>query len=306
MSERNVKMRGATAVAYQNKDITSKILGESLKNKSFAAYGLNIPRIVDVLPTNLPVIEANELRIDNLFLLEDGSLALVDYESTYADIDKIKYLSYIIRTLKRNMKADKIPKKIRMIVIYTADIEPEQTRPRMDIGCLQFELEEAFLMNLESEEIETRLREKLKNKQALTEAEQMQFMILPLTYKGKAQKQACIRRCFELAKVIEQDEAQTFILAGMLVFADKVVTKEDSRAIKEWIMMTKVGQLFEEEKIEAVKKAVDEATKEAAKEEKIKTAKKLLSRGFPIGDILEITETLTFEEIEKLAKEIEK
>lgn len=45
MSERNVKMRGATEVAYQNKDITSKILGESLKNKSFAAYGYWVPSI---------------------------------------------------------------------------------------------------------------------------------------------------------------------------------------------------------------------------------------------------------------------
>lgn len=153
-------------------------------------------------------------------------------------------------------------------------------------------------MELKSEEIETRLREKLKNKQALTEAEQMQFMILPLTYKGKAQKQECIRRCFELAKEIEQDEAQTFILAGMLVFTDKVVTKEDSRAIKEWIMMTKVGQLFEEEKIEAVKKATKDA--------EIKTAKKLMLKGYPLEDIFEITETLTIEELRQLAKEVEK
>ena len=32
---------------------------------------------------------------------------------------------------------------------------------------------------------------------------------------------------------------------GMLVFADKVITTEDSKQIKEWIMMTKVGLLFE-------------------------------------------------------------
>jgi hypothetical protein len=34
--------------------------------KSFSVYGLDIPKIIQVLPTNLPEIEANELRIDNL------------------------------------------------------------------------------------------------------------------------------------------------------------------------------------------------------------------------------------------------
>lgn len=63
-------------------------------------------------------------------------------------------------------------------------------------------------------------------------------------------------------------------------------------------MMTKVGQLFEEEKIEAVKKATKDA--------EIKTAKKLMLKGYPLEDIFEITETLTMMELRQLAKEVEK
>ena len=47
-------------------------------NKSLAVYGVNLPKIKAVMPTNLPAIEANELRIDNLFRLEDDSLALIE------------------------------------------------------------------------------------------------------------------------------------------------------------------------------------------------------------------------------------
>ena len=72
-----------TAVAYQNKDIVSKIFGEAMKEKSLKAYGLNVPKVVDVLPTNLPALELHELRIDNIFVLEDGSYAIIDYESKY-------------------------------------------------------------------------------------------------------------------------------------------------------------------------------------------------------------------------------
>ena len=55
-------------------------LSETYKNRSFEAYGLNLPRIKAVLPTNLPAVSVNEKRIDNLFLLEDDTLP---YEVTY-------------------------------------------------------------------------------------------------------------------------------------------------------------------------------------------------------------------------------
>lgn len=300
-----------TEIAYQNKDITSKILGENLKHKSFAVYGINVPRICQVLPTNLPAIEANELRLDNLFLLEDGSLALVDYESDYDQADKVKYLNYITRTVKRcfeegSTRAAEVP-KIRMIVIYTADIKPEKTQAIFDVGCLQLQTEEAFLSIIDSEKTEIQLEEKIKNGKPLTEEEQMKFIILPLTYQGKEEKQKCIQRCFALAREVEDVKVQTFILSGMLVFSDKVVTREDSKRIREWIMLTKVGQLFEEEKLDYAKKAVEEAVLEVRKEaeeatekEKRNTAAKLLKKGFSTAEILEVIEGMTAEEVEKL------
>lgn len=299
-----------TAIAYQNKDIASKIFGENLKEKSFAAYGVKLPKVVDVLPTNLPIIEANELRIDNLFLLEDGSLALVDYESDYADENKIKYLNYVVRTLKRNMKINHLRKKIRMIVIYTADIEPEQTSSRLDVGCLQFQMEEAFLSEINASAIEAQISEKIQKKISLTSEEQMQLIILPLTHKTKEEKQESVKRNFELVKNIEDEKIRTFVLSGMLVFADKIVTREESKRIKDWIMMTKVGQLFEEEKQEAIKEAIKETTKQvteqATKKAMIGAARKMLLKNMPVEVILDITESLTRKELEQLEKEISK
>ncbi len=70
-------------IAYQNKDITSKLLAENFKGKTFRVYGLDIPEVKAVLPTNIPSVRANELRLDNLFELVDGTIALVDYESDF-------------------------------------------------------------------------------------------------------------------------------------------------------------------------------------------------------------------------------
>lgn len=88
-------------IAYQNKDILFKILDQTYKEKSFAAYGIDLPPIRELLPTNLPKISANEKEIDNLFLLEAGTYAIVDYESELKKLNKIKYLNYITRVMEK-------------------------------------------------------------------------------------------------------------------------------------------------------------------------------------------------------------
>lgn len=296
-------MSGNNNVAYQNKDVTAKYLEEHLENKTFAVYGVDAPKIVQVLPTNLPVIEANELRLDNLFLLEDGSLALVDYESSYSDKDKIKYLNYIIRTLKRNMGKEGVNRRIRMIVIYTADIEPRQTRADMDIGCLQFRIEEAFLTQLDSQAIEKGIREKLEQGEQLSAEEQMEFIILPLTYKGKVEKQRCIKRCFEMIKQLGNEGEQVFLLSGMLTFSDKVIDIEDSKKIREWIKMTKVAKLFEDEKLEYGRQQAKEAAKKAAIDKEVELVRRMISRGYTMSDIMEVATILTKDDIMDLMGE---
>lgn len=86
-------------IAYQNKDITSKAFAERFKGKSLKVYGLDIPTIKRVLPTNIPQIQANELKIDNVFLLVDDTIAIIDYESTYDEKNKHKYILRICQNL---------------------------------------------------------------------------------------------------------------------------------------------------------------------------------------------------------------
>ena len=94
-------------IAYQNKDITSKVLAENFKGKTFRVYGLDLPKVRQALPTNIPAVKANELRLDNLFELADGSAAIVDYESEYRSDDKVKYLNYLTGIANRYLKEKK-------------------------------------------------------------------------------------------------------------------------------------------------------------------------------------------------------
>ena len=305
--EKNNNQNPDSEITYHNKDVVSKLFGEKLKNKLFEVYGLEMPEITEVLPTNLPAVEANEMRLDNLFRLKDDSLALVDYESVYDYEDKIKYLNYIVRTLKRYKVFKDSKQIIRMIVIYTGDVEKGKTIDKLDVGCLQLKVEEVFLSELNAEKIEKNLCQKIHAGETLSEQEQMQFIILPLVYKGVEEKQNCIQRCFEMGKKIENREIQMFVFTGLLVFTDKVIRREDSEKIRGWLGMTKVGQIIAEEIEQAVSevrrqadKEKKEAVQEATKDANYSTARKLLECGVSVDQILQCIDGLTRGEVERM------
>ena len=51
----------------------------------------------------------------------------------------------------------------------------------------------------------------------------MQFMILPLSYRTKEEKAQKAAEMAELAEQIQEREQQLFVMAGLLVFADKII-----------------------------------------------------------------------------------
>lgn len=235
-------------IAYQNKDITSKLFADRFKGKSLKVYGIDIPLIKQVLPTNIPQIKANELRIDNVFLLEDDTIAIIDYESAYKKENKHKYISYINHVVEYYSKEWGESFDVRMIVIYTADVKRSQTSNSFDVGCLRLEIESAYLSELNSEEILNRIERKVRKKVVLTEEELMEFIILPLTYEGIDKKNESIKSAIDMAVAIEDEETKIFLLSGIVVFTDKVIKEEYADEIRRLISMTKVGKLFEEEK----------------------------------------------------------
>lgn len=241
-------------IAYQNKDITLKLLTEALKHKSLGVYGLPNIRIKDARPTNLPAIEANELRLDNLFILEDDSLALIDYESTFSIDDIVKYVNYIARILKRFIGEHRGMPTLHLIVIFSADIS-QVKKEVLDIGCMKVFIEPAYLLGMDTEEIYFSLKEKVKQDGVLNGEELLELIVLPLTVKGKEAKQELVKNSIELAKCIRDERQMLQALSGIITFTDKIIDKEYAEYVKGVIMMTKVAQLIFDEGIEKGKSA---------------------------------------------------
>ena len=56
----------------------------------------------------------------------------------------------------------------------------------------------------------------------------------------------------QLTMKISDEDMKNFALSGLLVFTDKVIDDDTKTYVRRMIAMTKIGQMFEQEKIEAV------------------------------------------------------
>lgn len=261
-------------IAYQNKDILFKILGQTYKEKSFAAYGIDLPPIRELLPTNLPKISANEKDIDNLFLLADGTYAIVDYEAEYKKLNKIKYLNYIARVMEKYYKENE-NFDLRLIVIYTGDVKSAE--PNFETKCLTLRTEQAFLSHIDGEAAFNMIRQKIHSGTLLEDDDLMKLVILPLTVPGSKGKQEMLEKIVDLAEQIPDEGQRIFTLSGVIVASDKFIDRKYLEQIRRRINMTQLGQLYEKEKIEYG----NQKTREMAL--------KMLRRNINIVDIMEVT-----------------
>ena len=300
------RMTNKDPITYQSKDVSGKVIAEHMRGKDLSVLGVELPKIISAHPTNLPAVEANELRMDNLFLLEDGSYLLVDYESKYREANKYKYLNYLARLAKRLYNINGKYAPIRILIIYTADVSRGSTEPEWDLNGFQMHVMEAFLTDIDGDRILRGIEGKLHNKETLTNREQILLGISPLTYKGKKAKLQATHRAIMTADLIEEIETESFVLAMIKTVTNKFISKEDADLIKEAIEMTKVDRLFEKEKREAVEKAVEDTRIQMEtknREEKESIARNFLGSGVAVNKVADCT-GLSVSRVEELAAQL--
>ncbi len=290
------KQQNKDPITYQNKDVGSKVLAEHLPGKDLSVLGVKLARIKSLEPTNLPAVEANELKLDNLLLLEDDSYLIVDYESVYREANKSKYLNYIARLTKRLYNDKKRYPKIRILVIYTGDVEEGTTQHVLDIAGLRMEVLEVFLIGMDGETILRETDRKLEAGEMLSDEELLRFIISPLTFKGEAGKVEATHRAIGIADKISDEETERFVLQMLKVITNRFIKEEDAKRIREVIRMTKVDRIIEREKQEAIKEAIEKNTDDVSQ----RIAANLLKKGMCEDDVSSCT-GLPLSDVQKLA-----
>ncbi len=185
---------------------------------------------------------------------------------------------------------------LRMIVIYTGDIMRGQVSCEYNIGAARLKVEPAFLSELDAEGIFLRLKEKVENGLRLTDEELMEFIILPLSYREKVEKEQKVREVVELAVQVHDKAQQAFTLAGILAFTDKVIDGVTANKIRRAIEMTQVARIFEEEKQQALAQALTQASGNVVV--------RMIKMNYPAEEIVSIMPDYSKDDVDAIRKEV--
>jgi len=178
-------------------------------------------------------------------------------------------------------------------VIYTGDIDEAPTE--LDVGALRIQIKQVFLSRFDTEGLYNDIKVKIDAGEPLTDDDIMRLIVLPLTQPDKTRKQKLIEDTIALAKQVQDENQQLFIVAGILTATNKFIDQAYSKSIKEWIKLTKVARLFEEEKIEAVNGADRNA--------RVRVAREMLLAGEDLLKVMKYT-MLTRMEIDEILESI--
>ncbi|WCK57356.1 transcriptional regulator (plasmid) [Aneurinibacillus sp. Ricciae_BoGa-3] len=274
-------------ISYQAKDILFKSLSELYRDDALKVFHLkNMPKIQQLLPSEYPMVRAEEKRSDTLFLMEDNSILMLEYESNSRVIENyLKYLYYAHRILDRYYTEQREVKKIRLVVVYTSNVTNAENT--LDAGDLKLDSQAVFLSEFAGDHILYEIRGKIEAGEVLKHEEIIKLSILPLM-NSKKNTQELIKETVELARTIQDERTQVQLIAGLLVATDKFINESYAQEIREWLKMTKVGRIFEQEK------------QEALKEQAIQFAKSILD-AFDDEEVAKRT-NLTVDEVRKLRK----
>jgi len=265
-------------ISGHNNDIIMKATAAMFKDKSLEVFGLKTAKIVDIMPTVLPVVEAKEKRVDFVFLLEDDTLLHLEFQTTVPEDLLRRFAYYGARLVERHNK------DVNTAVIYSGRIEsaPEL----LEQGSLCYRVTNVFLKRMDGDAEYNRIKTLLEQGQELAEVDLMKLILLPLMKSEQPEAEMTIKAA-QLAKSANSKLAD-FVIGSIIAITDKFLPEEYKKKLLEVLSMTQIEEWIREE---------------GKAEGKLEAARNAMKKGLSLEDIAEITD-LPLETVQKLKAEL--
>ena len=158
---------------------------------------------------------------------------------------------------------------------------------------------EVFLSEIDAYRIVNELERKITQGEAICNRDYIELIICPLALKGSINKTNMIRQVIGIISKLSNEAIRKDTLRGLLVFTDKVISKEESDRIRRMLTMTKVEQLIYNDFC----KEKDKAVKDAKREKSDEIAINLIKSGDSLEKVASCT-GIRLSRVEKLAAQI--
>ncbi len=227
-------MTDQTNIKYQNYDLLVKESLTIFKNKTLEFLGLSLPKIVDVIKTDLYKIETKNKLIDMNFLLEDNSILHLEEEIHISENDLIRFAETDL------LLYDSRKTKIHTVVLVLG--ENKNNKSKIEAGSLNYTVEIVNLTGQDGVEKYKELKRKIENKEEINELE---LIFLPLM-KNVKEKIDVLDDSINLTRQIEtSDEEKGKIISMLLVLMDKFIDENKILSVWEDLKMLNIIKIAE-------------------------------------------------------------
>ncbi|WP_010168252.1 hypothetical protein [Candidatus Epulonipiscium viviparus] len=216
-------------------------------------------------------------RMDYLFLMDDDTYTHFEIQTTDNVEEDLARFSIYDAVLFSQTK-----REVYTYVIFSNNIKNPITEYQN--GFNTYKIKAIFMANKNADEILTHIETKLINDEALTSADQMDLVFLPIMG-GKSTKAARLEKALTLFQQYEIDEKDD-IQSMLYTFALKFLTITQMKSIKEIVKMTVLGQMIKDDGIaEGIKRGMEKGMEK----QQLETAKALLTHFADDAIIAEVT-----------------
>ncbi|MBP2023431.1 hypothetical protein J2Z44_003268 [Clostridium punense] len=218
-------------------DTVMKKAMEFFKDNAVKFFGIST-KVVASAETEIKTIDIKNNSIDYLFHTENGELLHFEFQTTDKKDDLKRFLYYDASLYYRENK------RVRTMVIYSADIEEVQTE--IDIGTIKYSIEAFYMKNLDGDEKIEYLRNKINNKEHLTDEDILNLTFIPLM-KTKMSKSERALESIELASKIPESNEKLKCMSLLYALFEKFGDKESKKKFMEVFKLTEIGRMLRED-----------------------------------------------------------
>ncbi|AKN29983.1 hypothetical protein Ccar_03700 [Clostridium carboxidivorans P7] len=230
-------------------------------------FGINT-KIIAPAETELKDIKISTNIMDYTFYTEDGNYLHFEFQTTNKEEDIRRFLFYDASLYYKSNR------KIKTIVVYSADIENAKTY--IDAGNIKYSIDAFYMNNINGDEKYDILKDKIENNEELTDEEILSLTFIPLM-KGKLTRTERTLKSIELADKIESGEKKIKCLTILYAFLEKFGDEESKKRFKEVFNMTEIGKMILED---GMAKGIEKGMEKGRAEGKLELLLKQLTKKF--------------------------
>ena len=231
------KDKFSPASAYQHEDTALKTAAQFFAEELLPYLGIE-GKVVSSAPTESIVLNLQKFYEDINLLMEDGSLKHFEFQSKNEGIPGLKrFRSY------ESVTSYQYDVSVTTYVLYSGNIKNPVTE--FTEGINTYRVIPIIMRDHDADKLIQTLKDKIANRQKITKEDLVPLTLISLMNGQSSQKE----RIMEAFSITEQtgdipQKDLRKIEAVIYTMADKFLEETDFKQVKEWIGMTRLGQMI--------------------------------------------------------------